>query len=120
MLTGRFDAGTTFAKDDFRSSIPRFQPENLKHNVALVDYVRLWAQRKETTPARIALAWLLAQRPWIVPIPGTKRVERIEDNIGAAELAFTPDELADIRRDIERIDIVGGRYPADQEALTNR
>lgn len=120
MLTGRFDAGTTFAKDDFRSSIPRIQPENLKHNVALVDYVRLWAQRKETTPARIALAWLLAQRPWIVPIPGTKRVERIEDNIGAAELAFTPDELADIRRDIERIDIVGGRYPADQEALTNR
>ncbi len=72
---------------------------------------------KRPPRARIALAWLLAQRPWIVPIPGTKRVERIEDNIGAAELAFTPDELADIRRDIERIDIVGGRYPADQEAL---
>ena len=84
MLTGRFDRNTTFDKTDFRSSIPRFQPENLQHNVALVEYVKELARRKETTPARIAIGWLLAQQPWIVPIPGTKRIERIKENIGGA------------------------------------
>ena len=86
MLTGRFDRNTTFDKTDFRSSIPRFQPENLQHNVALVEYVEELARQKETTPARIAIGWLLAQKPWIVPIPGTKRIERIKENIGGADL----------------------------------
>lgn len=118
MLTGRFDRNTTFDKTDFRSSIPRFQPENLQHNVALVEYVEELARRKETTPARIAIGWLLAQKPWIVPIPGTKRIERIEENIGGADIQFTPEELADIRRHLDNIEIVGGRYPEDQEKMT--
>ena len=83
MLTGRFNQDTKFDKTDFRSAIPRFQGENLKHNMELVEYVEELAKKKETTPARIALGWLLAQKPWIVPIPGTKRVERIEENIGS-------------------------------------
>ena len=110
MLTGRFDRNTTFDKTDFRSSIPRFQPENLQHNVALVEYVEELARRKETTPARIAIGWLLAQKPWIVPIPGTKRIERIRENIGGA----------DIRRHLDSIEIIGARYPEDQEALTGK
>ena len=114
MLTGRFDRNTTFEKTDFRSTIPRFQPENMQHNVALVEYVEELARKKETTPARIAIGWLLAQKPWIVPIPGTKRIERIKENIGGA------DELADIRRHLDSIEIIGARYPADQEALTNK
>ncbi len=120
MLTGRFNRETTFDKTDFRSAIPRFQPENLKRNVALVEYVEQLAQRKETTPARIALGWLLAQKPWIVPIPGTKRVERIKENIGGADIRFTDEELADIRRHLDGIEVAGARYPADQEALTNK
>ena len=120
MLTGRFNRETTFDKTDFRSAIPRFQPENLKRNVALVEYVEQLAKRKETTPARIALGWLLAQKPWIVPIPGTKRVERIKENIGGADIRFTDEELADIRRHLDGIEVAGARYPADQEALTNK
>ena len=118
MLTGRFNQDTKFDKTDFRSAIPRFQGENLKHNMELVEYVEELAQRKETTPARIALGWLLAQKPWIVPIPGTKRVERIEENIGSAESRFTAEELADIRRHLDSIEIIGGRYPEDQEKMT--
>ena len=109
MLTGRFNRNTTFDKTDFRSSIPRFQPENLQHNVALVEY-----------PARIAIGWLLAQQPWIVPIPGTKRIERIKENIGGADIRFTAEELADIRRHLDSIEIIGARYPEDQEALTGK
>ena len=120
MLTGRFDRNTTFDKTDFRSSIPRFQPENLQHNVALVEYVKELARRKETTPARIAIGWLLAQQPWIVPIPGTKRIERIKENIGGADIRFTTEELADIRRHLDSIEIIGARYPEDQEALTGK
>ncbi|MDM8326398.1 aldo/keto reductase [Bacteroides gallinaceum] len=120
MLTGRFDRNTTFDQTDFRSAIPRFQPENLKHNVALVEYVEELARRKETSPARIAIGWLLAQKPWIVPIPGTKRIERIKENIGGADVRFTDGELADIRRHLDSIEIVGGRYPEDQEALTGK
>ena len=120
MLTGRFNRNTTFDKTDFRSSIPRFQPENLQHNVALVEYVKELARRKETTPARIAIGWLLAQQPWIVPIPGTKRIERIKENIGGADIRFTTEELADIRRHLDNIEIIGDRYPEDQEALTNK
>lgn len=120
MLTGRFDRNTTFEKTDFRSTIPRFQPENMQHNVALVEYVEELARKKETTPARIAIGWLLAQKPWIVPIPGTKRIERIKENIGGADVCFTAEELADIRRHLDSIEIIGARYPADQEALTNK
>lgn len=120
MLTGRFDRNSTFDKTDFRSTIPRFQPENLQHNVALVEYVKELARRKETTPARIAIGWLLAQQPWIVPIPGTKRIERIKENIGGADIRFTTEELADIRRHLDSIEIIGARYPADQEALTGK
>lgn len=118
MLTGRFNKDTTFDKTDFRSVIPRFQGENLKHNMELVEYVEELAKRKETTPARIAIGWLLAQKPWIVPIPGTKRVERIEENMGGAEIRFTSDELVEIRRHLDRIEILGGRYPEDQEKMT--
>ena len=120
MLTGCFDRNSTFDKTDFRSTIPRFQPENLQHNVALVEYVKELARRKETTPARIAIGWLLAQQPWIVPIPGTKRIERIKENIGGADIRFTTEELADIRRHLDSIEIIGARYPADQEALTGK
>ena len=120
MLTGRFDKDTKFDASDFRSSIPRFQDENLRHNLELVDYVRELAERKGTTPARIALGWLLAQKPWIVPIPGTKRVERIEENIGGADVVFSPEELAEIRRKLDSITIVGARYPEDQERLTGK
>ncbi len=118
MLTGRFNKDTKFDKTDFRSAIPRFQGENLKHNMELVEYVEELAKRKETTPARISLGWLLAQKPWIVPIPGTKRIERIEENIGGANIQFTLEELADIRRHLDNIEIVGGRYPEDQEKMT--
>ena len=118
MLTGRFNKDTKFDKTDFRSAIPRFQGENLKHNVALVEYVEELAKRKETTPARVSLGWLLAQKSWIVPIPGTKRIERIKENIGGAEIQFTPEELADIRRHLDNIEIIGGRYPEDQEKMT--
>ncbi len=120
MLTGRFNRNTMFDKTDFRSAIPRFQPENLQHNVALVEYVEELARRKETTPARIAIGWLLSQKPWIVPIPGTKRIERIKENIGGADIHFTAEELADIRRHLDSIEIIGARYPEDQEALTNK
>lgn len=118
MLTGRFNKNTTFDKADFRSSIPRFQDENLKHNMELVEYMEDLAKMKETTLARIAISWLLAQKPWIVPIPGTKRIERIQENIGGAEIEFTPEELADIRRHLDSIEIVGERYPEDQEKMT--
>lgn len=118
VLTGRFNSKTTFAADDFRSSIPRFSPDNLAHNMKLVDYVEQIAAQKHTTPARIAIGWLLAQRPWIVPIPGTKRIERIEENIGGADIEFTAGELADIRRHLDAITITGARYPEDQEKMT--
>ncbi|OZG69413.1 aldo/keto reductase [Bifidobacterium eulemuris] len=120
MLTGRFDRGARFADDDYRSKIPRFSPKNLEHNVALAEYVRSLAEAKGTTPARIALAWLLAQKPWIVPIPGTKHVDRLEDNIGAADVEFTAAELADIRTHLEAFEVRGARYPELQESLTNR
>ena len=87
-------------------------------NMELVEYVEALAKRKETTPARIALGWLLAQKPWIVPIPGTKRIERMEENIGGADIQFTSEELEDIRRHLDSIEIVGGRYPEDQEKMT--
>ncbi len=117
-LTGRLNKDTKFDTTDFRSTIPRFQGDNFKHNMELVAYVEKIAVQKNTSPARIAIGWLLAQKPWIVPIPGTKRVERIEENIGGADIDFTTDELADIRRHLDNIEILGGRYPKDQEKMT--
>lgn len=118
MLTGRFGAKARFAADDFRSSIPRFAPENLEANQAVVDLVRDLAHKKETTPARIALAWVLAQGKSIVPIPGTKTVARLEENSGAADIVLTDEELAFIRERLKAITIVGARYPEEQERLT--
>lgn len=118
MLTGRFNKDTKFDQSDFRSAIPRFQGDNLKHNMELVEYVEELARQKETTPARIAIGWLLAQKPWIVPIPGSKRIERIRENIGGADVCFTDEELAAIRQRLDHIEILGGRYPEDQEKMT--
>lgn len=118
MLTGRFGKDAKFDSSDFRSTIPRFSPDNLEHNVMLADYVKELAAAKGTTPACVALGWLLAQKPWIVPIPGTKRIERIAENIGGAEVSFTPDELDKIRRRLDSMQILGARYPEAQERMT--
>lgn len=120
MLTGRFGKDTIFDGSDFRSAIPRFSPENMVHNIALVEYVEQLAIAKNATPAQIALGWLLAQKSWIVPIPGTKRIERIEENIGGAKIEFTSAELEEIQHKLDHIPIVGERYPEEQEKLTGR
>jgi len=118
ILTGRFNKDTKFSNDDYRSQIPRFSPENLASNVSLADYVGEIAEKKNVTRAQVALGWLLAQKPWIVPIPGTKKLERLQENIGAADIMFTPEELAEIRKTLESIEIIGARYPEAQEKLT--
>ena len=118
VLTGRFKRGEKFADDDYRSKIPRFQGDNLDKNLVLVDYVTEAAEKKGVTNAQFALAWLMAQHPWLVPIPGTKKVSRLQENIGAADVSFTEAELAEIRRHIESIEIYGARYPEEQEKLT--
>ena len=120
MLAGRFNAHTKFESNDFRSTIPRFQGENFQHNVALAEYVESLAKQKGTTPARIALAWLLAQEPWIVPITGTKKISRLEDNIGAVDIHFTQKELNAIQKHLDSFVVVGARYPKEQEALTEK
>ena len=118
VLTGRFNAGTTFDSTDFRSVIPRFQPQNLAHNMALVEYVEAQARQKDTTPAAFAIGWLLAQKPWIVPIPGSKRIERIRENCAGTAVTFTAAELQDIRRHLDTFEIEGARYPEEQERMT--
>lgn len=120
VLTGRFKKDTKFGKTDFRSQIPRFNPENLSSNIALADYVAEIAANKDTTAARVALAWLLAQKLWIVPIPGTKKLERLKENIGAVDVTFTAEELRGIRKKLESIEIIGERYPEEQEKLTGK
>lgn len=119
-LTGRFGKDATFASDDFRSIVPRFTPEALAANQALVDLLRETARRKNATPAQVALAWLLAQKPWIVPIPGTRKTERLDENIGATELRLTAGELGDIGSALSKITIVGDRYPEELERRTGR
>jgi aryl-alcohol dehydrogenase-like predicted oxidoreductase len=119
-LTGKIDETTVFDSADFRNSIPRFTPEARKANQALVDVLRAIAARKQATPAQIALAWLLAQKPWIVPIPGTRKLERLEENIGAAAVELTPDDLRDIERAASTITVHGARYPEEVERWTNR
>ena len=119
-LTGRIGEATKFDSSDLRSRIPRFEPEALKANLALVDLLRRIAQRKSATPAQIALAWLLAQRPWIVPIPGITKIERLEENIGAASVNLTADDLRDIEEAAAKITVRGARYPEDLMKLSGR
>ena len=108
-LTGRFGVGTRFASEDFRATIPRFVPDAMKANMALSEVVRRWAERKGVTPAQFSLAWLMAQKPWIVPIPGTTDPHHLAENLGAAPIAFTSDELTQIRVDLSNVKIVGAR-----------
>jgi len=117
-LTGKMDATTTFGSNDFRSTLPRFTPDALKANQALIDLLSKIAQRKNATPAQIALAWLLAQKPWIVPIPGTTKLHRLEENIGAAAIALTPEDLQQIESAAAEIKVQGARYPEKLEQMT--
>jgi aryl-alcohol dehydrogenase-like predicted oxidoreductase len=119
-LTGKIDADSKFASTDFRSQLPRFSPEALKANQGLVDLLQKIAQRKGATPGQIALAWLLAQKPWIVPIPGTTKLARLEENIGAVAVELTPDDLRDIESAASKITIQGARYPENMERITYR
>ena len=119
-LTGKIDDTTTFDSSDFRSSVPRFTAENRKANHALVDLLQSMAQRKNATAGQIALAWLLAQQPWIVPIPGTTKLHRLEENIKAADVELTAEDLADIENAALQITIQGARYPEAMERMSNR
>jgi aryl-alcohol dehydrogenase-like predicted oxidoreductase len=119
-LTGKIDENTTFDSTDFRAGLPRFTPEARKSNRVVVDLLGAIATRKNATPAQIALAWLLAQKPWIVPIPGTTKLHRLEENIGAASIALTPDDLREIDRATSQITVHGDRYPERLEQLTGR
>jgi aryl-alcohol dehydrogenase-like predicted oxidoreductase len=119
-LTGTITASTNFdSSNDIRSTIPRFTPEALQHNQAVVDLLASIAQRKRATPGQIALAWLLAQKPWIVPIPGTRKLHRLEENIGAAQVELSTDELAEIEAAASKIEVQGGRYNEAAEGMTN-
>ena len=117
-LTGKIDETTTFDNTDFRNILPRFTPEARKANQVLIDLLGQIAEQKKATPAQIALAWLLAQKPWIVPIPGTTKLHRLEENIGAAEIELTPDDLRDIDSAASRITVQGTRYPENLEKMT--
>jgi aryl-alcohol dehydrogenase-like predicted oxidoreductase len=112
------DEGTTFDSSDFRNSLPRFTPEARKANRALVDLLKEIGERKKGTPAQIALAWLLAQKPWIVPIPGTTRLHRLEENIGAAAIELTSSDLREIDSAASKIPVQGNRYPEEMEQMT--
>jgi aryl-alcohol dehydrogenase-like predicted oxidoreductase len=119
-LTGKIDETTPLDSTDFRSTLPRFTPENRKANQALVDLLGKIAEGKKATPAQIALAWLLAQKAWIVPIPGTTKLHRLEENIGAAEVELTRDDLREIESAASKITVQGARYPEHIEAMSNR
>ena len=117
-LTGAIKEDTTFASNDFRSTLPRFTPDALKANQALIDLLGSIGKKKKATPAQIALAWLLAQKPWIVPIPGTTKLNRLEENIGAAAVELTADDLRDIDSAASKIKVEGARYPERLEKMT--
>jgi aryl-alcohol dehydrogenase-like predicted oxidoreductase len=119
-LTGKIDEMTIFDSSDFRNTVPRFNPENRKENQALVDLLQRIAHWKKATPGQIALAWLLAQKPWIVPIPGTTKLHRLEENIRAAAVELTADDLREIESAASRITITGARYPEHIEQMSNR
>jgi len=119
-LTGKIDESTMFDSSDFRNIVPRFTPEARKSNQAFVDLLGTVAERKKTTPAQIALAWLLAQKPWIVPIPGTTKPNRLEENIGAVAIELTPDDLREIDSAASKVTVEGARYPEKLEQMTGR
>ncbi|MBJ9988892.1 aldo/keto reductase [Paenibacillus sp. S28] len=112
-LTGTIDGTSTFDSSDFRNIVPRFQPDNLAANQVLIDLIGKIATQKQATPAQIALAWVLAQKPWIVPIPGTRKLERLDENLGAADVKLSVSELTDLNEALSKIEIAGDRYPAE-------
>jgi aryl-alcohol dehydrogenase-like predicted oxidoreductase len=118
-LTGAINENTTFSKNDFRNIVPRFTPEARKANLALVDQVSKIAEGKKATPAQIALAWLLAQKPWIAPIPGTTKLHRLEENIGATAIELTADDLREIDKAVSKIPVQGARYPENLQKMVN-
>ncbi|HEX4595807.1 MAG TPA: aldo/keto reductase [Bryobacteraceae bacterium] len=119
-LTGKIDANAKFDSSDFRSTLPRFTPEALKANQAMINLLASIAEKKKATPAQIALAWLLAQKPWMVPIPGTTKLHRLEENIGAVSVKLTPDDLREIDDAASKITVQGARYPERLEQMTGR
>jgi aryl-alcohol dehydrogenase-like predicted oxidoreductase len=119
-LTGKIAADTKFDSTDFRNTVPRFTEENRRANQALVDLITTFAAQRKATPAQIALAWLLAQKPWIVPIPGTTKPQRLEENLGAVNVQLTPEDLREIERASSNIKVEGARYPEQLEAMTGR
>jgi aryl-alcohol dehydrogenase-like predicted oxidoreductase len=119
-LTGKIDENAKFDSSDFRSTMPRFTPDALKANQALIDLLGRIAELKKATPAQIALAWLLAQKPWMVPIPGTTKLHRLDENIGALSVEITPDDLRDIDAAASKIIVQGARYPERLEQMTGR
>ena len=119
-LTGKIDENTTFDSTDFRASVPRFTPEARKANRALVDLLGSIAQRKNATPAQIALAWLLAQKPWIVPIPGTTKLHRLQENVAAASVELTKGDLRDIESAVAQIPVEGARYSEGSQRMVDR
>ena len=119
-LTGKIDEKTTFDPGDFRNVVPRFTEENRKANLAFVEWLKAFAERKHATPAQIALAWLLAQRPWIVPIPGTTKLPRLQENIAATDVQLGPDDLRSIDEALAKLTVHGERYPAQLQALVGR
>lgn len=118
LLTGAIDANTRFAQGDFRALESRFAPENLPHNMAVVELVKRWAERKRAAPAQIALAWLMAQKPWIVPIPGTTQMAHMLENIGAAQVRLTPAELAELNGAVAAVQIRGARLPEAVQVMS--
>ena len=117
-LTGRFDKHSKFHSSDFRNIVPRFHPENMEANQVVIHLITRIASEKKATPAQVALAWLLARKPWIVPIPGTRKLERLVENLGAADIKLTTQELSDINAALDKINIAGGRYPEAIERQT--
>jgi aryl-alcohol dehydrogenase-like predicted oxidoreductase len=119
-LTGKISEDTQFDKSDFRNIVPRFTPENRKANQALVDLLCRFAQQKQATPAQIALAWLLAKKPWIVPIPGTTKLHRLEENIGAVNIKLSPDDIRELETATSKVAVQGARYPEELQKLVGR
>jgi aryl-alcohol dehydrogenase-like predicted oxidoreductase len=119
-LTGAISQDTTFDKNDFRNIVPRFTPENRKANQAFVDILGRFAQKKKATPAQVALAWVLAQKPWFVPIPGTTKLHRLEENIAAADLELSPDDLRELNTAASKIAVQGARYPEELQKMVGR
>jgi aryl-alcohol dehydrogenase-like predicted oxidoreductase len=119
-LTGAIKENTKFDKSDFRNIVPRFSEENRKANQSLVDVIGKFAAQKKATPAQVALAWLLAQKPWIVPIPGTTKLHRLEENLGAVNVHLSPDELKELETTASKIPVQGARYPEELQKLVGR